>query len=127
MCSCVEDSRGEMRTSGIVTNDERGFCFLGLSGESRTFKEIAMASEVIGTVENPEHRSITINIPAVVLIVGSGAVGGYVGWRIGGATGAAVGALVGSFVGALAAGYIRRLRVTLHSDGRVEVEFETRF
>jgi hypothetical protein len=86
-----------------------------------------MTTRELGSVPNPGGRGVEINVWPPLVILGSSAVAAYVGWRIGGPQGAAVGALVGAFVGALAAGLIRKFRVVLHPNGKVEVEYETWF
>ena len=84
-------------------------------------------TKVLGTVDNPEALYKEVSIPGMTLVLGGAAIGTYVGLQVGGGAGAAVGALIGAFVGSLAAGYIKRCKVVLHSDGTVEVEYETRF
>lgn len=89
--------------------------------------KVPYASETVGSVSNPEGIRREVSVPGAALVLGGAAIGTYVGLNIGGSVGAAVGALVGAFIGALAAGYIKRLKVILHPNGKVEVEYETRF
>lgn len=88
---------------------------------------MSVTSKTLGTVDNPDQVKREVSVPGAVLILGGAIVGTYVGTQLGAAAGAAVGALVGAFVGALAAGYIKRFKVILHPDGKVEIEYETWF
>ncbi|EHH2484559.1 hypothetical protein J7X22_004673 [Vibrio parahaemolyticus] len=84
-------------------------------------------SQVLGSVNNTSGENKEVTVPGMTLILGGAAVGTYVGLKIGGPMGAAVGSMVGAFIGALAAGYIKNFKVIIHPDGKVEVEYETRF
>jgi uncharacterized protein YcfJ len=88
---------------------------------------MAYAHKTLGNVENPEGLDKQVSIPGATLVLGGALVGAYIGLQIGGGVGAAIGALVGAFIGAFAAGYIKRFKVILHPNGKVDVEYETRF
>lgn len=88
---------------------------------------MAIETTTLGAVYNPGYISREVTVPGATLVLGGAVAGAYVGLKIGGPVGAAVGTLVGAFVGALAAGYIKRFKVILHPNGKVEVEYETRF
>jgi outer membrane lipoprotein SlyB len=81
---------------------------------------------IIGTVSNPSRLARRVDVPTALIMIGTAAVGAYVGFQIGGPEGAAAGALVGLFVGAVATLTVESLRVVLHKDGRVEVELKFR-
>lgn len=78
-----------------------------------------MERKVLGKVSNSDGITKKVDVPSAMLIIGGAAIGTYVGFQIGGPVGAAV--------GALAAGFIKKLRVNLKRDGTVEVEYETVF
>jgi len=84
-------------------------------------------AKTLGRVNNDMVEKKVVNVGSATLIIGGSAVGAYIGFKLGGPQGALVGALVCSFVGALAAGYIKKLKVIWHPDGKVEVDVETRF
>lgn len=86
---------------------------------------MSVKSKNVGTVDNPTHEKREVSVPGTVLILGGALVGTYIGVQVGGPMGAAAGALVGAFVGALGSGIIKRFKVTVYPDGRVEVEYET--
>ncbi|KYN82639.1 hypothetical protein ATY37_20630 [Vibrio cidicii] len=84
-------------------------------------------SKTIGSVENPTNERKEVSVSTAILILGSAAVGTYIGVQLGGPFGAAVGALVGAFIGTLAAGMIKNFKVKINPSGDVEVQYDTRF
>ena len=83
-----------------------------------------MNTQYLGTVHNIDKQRREVTLPGTILILGGAAAGTYVGFHIGGPMGAAAGALVGSFVGALAAGFIKRLKVVIRPNGEILIEYE---
>lgn len=59
-----------------------------------------------------------------MVILGSGAVGAWVGYRLGGPQGAAAGALVATVVASIAVLVVRKLRVRVRPGGEIAVEVE---
>lgn len=64
-----------------------------------------------------------IAIPQAIVILGSAAVGAFVGAQLGGPQGAVVGTLVAAFVGALAAGAIRDVEIGVGRFGAVTLSY----
>jgi hypothetical protein len=65
-----------------------------------------------------------IDVPRALVILGSSAVGAYIGFRLGGPQGAAVGALVAATVASIAVLVVRRVRVRVNAKGEIIVEVE---
>lgn len=85
------------------------------------------STKTLGTVGNELNERQEVTVSSAILILGGAAAGAWVGASLGGAQGALVGSLVGGFIGGFAAGYIKNVKVIWHPNGKVEIEFETRF
>jgi hypothetical protein len=85
------------------------------------FNEIV--HKTIGNISNPAHIVRNIDVPRATIILGSSAIGAFVGTKLGGPLGTAVGTLVGSYVGSLALGEIESLRVEVNGFGVVTINY----
>ncbi|BAY39583.1 hypothetical protein NIES2111_39590 [Nostoc sp. NIES-2111] len=79
--------------------------------------------QTIGQVSNPANIIRSVDVPKATLILGTSAIGAFVGTKIGGPLGTTVGTLVGSHVGHLALGRMESLKVTVNGFGAVEVVY----
>jgi outer membrane lipoprotein SlyB len=80
--------------------------------------------KTLGQVNNPASIVRSIDVPKATIIMGSAAIGAFVGTKIGGPFGTAVGAIVGSHVGALALGQVESLKISVNGFGMVEVAYQ---
>jgi len=80
--------------------------------------------KTLGEVSNPASIVRSVDVPRATIIMGSSAIGAFVGTKIGGPLGTAVGAIVGSHVGALALGQVESLKVSINGFGVVEVAYQ---
>lgn len=83
-----------------------------------------IGSSIIGQVSNPASIIRRLDIPTTTIVLGSGAIGAFVGTKIGGPFGTAVGALVGSHIGTQAVGQIKSLKVSVNGYGSVEIQYQ---
>ena len=86
----------------------------------------AFDTEYLGRVTNTEHIDTVVAVPGASLVLGSTAIGTYVGLVIGGEIGAAVGGLASTAVANLAWGEIHTLAVELNRHGQVNLKYMKR-
>lgn len=80
--------------------------------------------QIVGNVENRDLERRDLEITAVI-VLGTAAIGAFIGGMIAGPAGIAIGALVGAFIGALGATVYRitYCKVVWYGHGEVEVQY----
>ncbi len=79
-------------------------------------------SYTMGNFENENGELRELSIDKTLIILGSAAVGAYIGLKIGSAQGCLIGALAGTFLSSIAIGLVKKFKVVHHPNGKLEFE-----